>query len=566
MSKSIFEELSEERKKLQSEGKLPQWFTTMGWQAFKEKYLHEADTYEEQITRIVNTVGEYLPEKHQSYFKGRWKEMFMTGHAYLATPVLANTGTKRGLSVSCSGSYIPDSIYGFGESRLEASVLSQEGFGTSAYLGDIRERGTPISRGGKANGLLPVFEDMVSMAEKVSQAGTRRGAWAGYVPLSHNDFWEIADFVKNNPEGANVGWNVSDKDIAKLESGDTDMTERFQRAMYLKCLHGKGYFHFPDKIHRAQPQMYHDKGLKNLSAGLCAEITLHQDEDHTYTCILSGMICSTYDDWKDTDAVYCMTVFLDCLVSEFLEQAKGIKGLEKAVRGTEKGRPVGLGLSGLHSYFQQKGMPFGSMEAHAKNTEIFRHLDKESKRASEWMAKEFGEPEWCKGYGVRNTHRLCCAPNVSSSLIFGSESQGITPFYGNVFTENSASGGMFRVNPEFVELLKGHGQYNDEVIKSVLDNNGSCQHLDFLSDKEKAVFLTAFEIDQRDILRLAFTRQKYIDQAQSLNLFFDSDEDEAYIAEVHKEAFLHEGIKTLYYLRSKAGVSASKGTCSACES
>lgn len=563
--KSIFEELSQERKELQAAGKLPEFFTTIGWQTFKQNYLYEADTYEEQIDRIVNTIGEHCPTRSE-YFKGRWKEMLMNKHAYLATPVLSNTGVARGLSVSCSGGEIADNIYSFGNSRTECGVLSQEGFGTSSHMGNIRERGAPISRGGTASGILPVFEDMIKMADNISQGEARRGAWAGYLPLEHGDFWEVADFVKNNPAGANVGWNVFDSTVAKLNAGDKDMHARFQRSVLVKCIQGKGYYYFPDKVARAAPPMYAKFGLRSLASNLCTEITLHADEDHSYTCVLSGMVGSTYDEWKDTDAVYCMTVFLDCLVSEFLSLARNIRGLENIVRGTEKGRAIGLGLSGLHSLFQSKGFPWGSFDAHMLNGQVFKHLHDESLRASQWMAKEWGEPEWCKDFGVRNTHRTALAPNVSSSMIFGSESQGCTPWYGNVYTEGSAAGSLFRVNPLFIDLLKKYGQYNDAMIKSVLDNGGSCQDLDFLTDHEKEVFKTFFEINQEDVLRLASTRQPNICQAQSINLAFAADEDEAYIARIHQIAFEDENCHSLYYLRSKAGVSASRGACSSCES
>jgi ribonucleoside-diphosphate reductase alpha chain len=562
---SIFEELSKERKKLQAAGDLPEWFTTMGWQTFKNKYLYEADTFEEQIDRIVTTVGKHAPSRAK-YFMKRWKDMIMDNHAYLATPVLSNTGTARGQSVSCSGGEIPDNIFGFGNARTECSVLSQEGFGTSSHLSSIRERGAPISRGGTASGVLPVFKDMVTMADNISQGEARRGAWAGYLDLIHGDFWEVADYVKNNPAGANVGWNIFDRTIEALNKGDADVNSRFQRSLLVKAIQGKGYYYFPDKVARAAPQMYADLGLRSVASNLCTEITLHADEDHSYSCVLSGMVGATYDQWKDTDAVYCMTVFLDCLISEFLELARNIRGLENIVRGTEKGRAIGLGFSGLHSLFQAKGLPWGSLEAHMLNNQVFSHIAKESLRASQWMAQEWGEPEWCKGYGVRNTHRTAYAPNVTSSMIFGSESQGCTPWYGNVYTEGSAAGSLFRVNPLFIGLLKKYGQYTDEVIQLVLNDSGSCQGLDFLSEHDKEVFRTAFEIDQEDILRLTAGRQPHTCQSQSTNLFFDADEDEAYIAYIHQLAFENEDIHSLYYLRSKAGVQASRGACSACES
>jgi ribonucleoside-diphosphate reductase alpha chain len=296
------------------------------------------------------------------------------------------------------------------------------------------------------------------------------------------------------------------------------------------------------------------------------EITLHADEMHSYSCVLSGLVAATYDEWKGTNAVFCMTVFLDCLVSLFLDEAKGIKGLEKIIRGTEKGRPLGLGVTGFHSYLQSKMLPFASLEAQMINMKLFKELHDESLRASQWMANHWGEPEWCKGYGVRNTHRTALAPNVSSSLIFGSWSQGCGPWYGNVYNEGSASGGMFRVNPFFIEILKKHGQYNDKVLKFVLEDNGSAQNLDFLTDLEKEVLKTAFELDQEEVLRVYSTRQRWICQGQSLNLHFSADEDEEYIAKIHQIAFEDEGIHSLYYLRGRAGVAASKGACTACES
>jgi len=563
---SLFEQLSAERKALQDQGKLPEWFTTLSWQAFKGKYLYEADTFEDQIDRIVNHLGKYLPSVIQKYFVGRWKELLMNNHAYLATPVLANTGTKRGMSVSCSGAVIGDSVYDFGSARLEAAVLSQNGFGTSAYLGEIRERGASVSRGGTADGVLPVFKDMVTMAENISQGSTRRGAWAGYLDLSHNDFWEIALEVRNNPDGSNVGWNIYDEDIAKLNGGDKETTLRYQETQYLKCLTGKGYYYFPDKVARMQPPMYETLGLSSKASNLCTEITLHADEEHSYTCVLSGMVLTTYDEWKDTDAVFAMTVFLDCLVTDFLEQARQVRGLDKIIAGTEKGRAIGLGATGYHSALQQRMLPWGSFQAHQFNMEVFSHIDEESLKASKYLANILGEPEWCKGTGERFTHRTALAPNVSSALIFGAESQGTTPWYGNVFNEGTAAGGMFRVNPVFIKILKDHGKYTQEILREVLDDNGSVQGLDFLTDLEKEVLKTAFEINQTEIINSASRRQRFICQGQSTNLFFAADEDEAYISYVHQYAFEDDNIKSLYYLRSKAGVQASRGGCEACAS
>jgi ribonucleoside-diphosphate reductase alpha chain len=288
------------------------------------------------------------------------------------------------------------------------------------------------------------------------------------------------------------------------------------------------------------------------------------DQDHTFSCVLSSMNASKYDEWKDTDAVFTATVFLDCVNQDLIEIGKNIKGLEKVVRFAEKSRALGLGMLGFHTYLQDHMIPFESLEAHLVNIEIFKHLDEESKRATEWMAYQFGEPEWCVGYGMRNTHRLAVAPNLSSALICGSVSQGIEPIYKNAYIQNTAAGKINRVNPSLLKIMKERKVYNDAVIKDIIAHNGSVQYVDWLDDHEKQVFKTAFEIDQKTIIKLASVRQPYIDQAQSINLFFSADESEEYISEVHKMAFLDKNIKSLYYIRSETGVQTSKGECTSC--
>lgn len=561
---SIIEQLSRERKTLQTQGYLPDWFITQGWQMFKSKYLFEAKGLSDTYRRIAHTAARHMPNEKEQW-EERFYEIMWKGWLACSTPVLANMGTNRGCPVSCSGGYIDDSIYGFYDGRLETAILTKHGFGTSGYLGDIRPRGSVISAGGKATGSLPVYNMFVQDMRDVSQGSSRRGAWAGYTEITHGDFYEICDHLLNHPDDFNVGWNITEEFIEKLNNGDLDAHTRFKRALKVKAITGKGYFYFVDKVAKAQPQMYKDLGLKSKASNLCTEITLHADTEHTFTCVLSSMNVYKYDEWKDTDAVYVATVFLDCVASEFIEQGKQIKGLEKAVRFTEKGRALGLGTLGFHSYLQSHMIAFESLEAHFKNSEIFKHLHDESLRASQWMAKELGEPEWCKGHGVRNTHRTAIAPNTTSALICGGVSQGIEPIVANAYNQPSATGELDRINPEFIRLLKDKDMYSKEIIDQVAKNNGSVQNLDFLSDDEKMVFKTAYEIDQKTIIRLAAARQPFICQAQSLNLFFDADESEEYIAEVHQEAFENPNIKSLYYMRSMAGVQASKGECISCE-
>jgi len=565
MVSSIYDELSKERKELQTIGKLPSWTTTPAWQLLKEKYT--TDEYPDLYSiykRISSSAARHMGADKEHYervfFNLLWR-----GWLACSTPVIANMGTTRGCPVSCSGNFVGDSVYEFYESQKEIAVLTKNGFGTSSYLGNIRGRGRPISSGGTASGVLPVLKDFIQLSRDVSQGNTRRGAWAGYIEIEHEDFWEIITYLQNNPDDFNLGWIISDEYIAKLNSGDGEALERYQRALRVKMLTGKGYFFFTDRVHDQQPQLYKDQNLRCTASQLCTEITLHSDEFHTYTCVLSSMNLSLYDEWKDTDAVQNSIIFLDCVAEEFIQMGKGIKGLEKAVRFTEKSRALGLGALGYHTYLQSKSIPFESFEAHQLNKDIFKHIRKEANIATKKLAKILGEPEWCKGYGVRNTHLLAIAPNTSSALVCGSVSQGIEPVYKNAFVQGSAGGEINRVNSELIKVLEAYGQYNDETISSIINNGGSVSHLGYLTELEKDVFKTAFEINQESIIRLASARQKYICQAQSINLFFPADESEEVISAVHKLAFNDKYIKSLYYIRSEAGVQGSTGECVACE-
>lgn len=567
---SIIEKLSKERKELQAQGELPDWLTTQAWQLLKDKYLWNTTSLKETFRRIARTLAKHAKTKPEWWattdtWEDKFYEVLWKGHLAASTPVLSNTGTTKGCPVSCSGNYIQDSIHGFYDARKEVAILTKNGFGTSSYLGDIRPRGSKISSGGKASGVLPVFKGFVQDMRDVAQGTSRRGAWAGYLEIDHDDFYELVDHVYHYPDDANVGFIYSDAFIERLKNGDKDAVERYQRHMKLRAVTGKGYFMFSDKVERLNPPMYRDKGIKVKASQLCSEVLLYSGQDLTYTCVLSSLNLFKWDEWKDTDCVFVSTVFLDCVAQEFIELGRNIVGLEKAVAFTEKSRALGLGGLGLHSLFQSKMLPFESMEAHLLNLEIFEHIRNEAEKASSWMAKEWGEPEWCKGYGKRSTHLMAIAPNTSSALICGGVSQGIEPIVANVYTQNSAGGELERMNPTLINIMKERGVYDEEHIHDVAVNNGSVQHVEWLNSLEKLVFKTAYEIDQKAIIRLANSRSQFIDQGTSLNLFFDADEDEAYISEVHKEAILSPYIKTLYYMRSKAGVTASKGECLACE-
>lgn len=562
---SLYRELSEERKKLQEEGLIPEWYSTSGWQLFKDKYMYECSNVKEQFQRIARTTASYI--KHIPEYKNAEKEFFnllWKGWLSPSTPVLANCGTTRGLTVSCQGSYIEDSVEGFYNTRREIAILSKNGFGTSAYLGDIRPRGSNISWGGKASGVVPVFKGFVQDSKDISQGHARKGAWAGYIEMSHGDFDELADHILNDPDGANIGWIITDNFINELNLGNEDYLRRYQKALKLKMITGKGYFTFVDKCNRKLPKFYKDNEMSFKAKNLCNEILLPSDKDHSFTCVLSSMNVSKYDEWKNTDAVYWATIFLDCIAEDFLTNAEKINGLEKVINFTKKARALGLGQCGFHTYLQNNMISFESLDAMFKNGEISKHILEESIRASKDMGSKLGEPEWCKGSGRRNASLIAVAPTKSTAMIMGGISEGINPDPAMVYTQTSAGGEMDRINPKLLSIMKERGVYNKKVITDIKDKMGSVQHVDWLSDDEKKVFKTAFEINQESILRLASQRAKFIDQWQSLNLFFDADENEEYISKIHRMAFEDENILGLYYIYSKAGVQASKGDCEAC--
>lgn len=568
----IYEELSNERKDLQKRGLVPDWMTTGGWQAFKDQNKHMGDGYFEQIDMIGTHLSQYpktdIPEEWKDIGE-TWEEAFHNitrkGWLVYSTPVLSHCGTNKGCSVSCSGGEISDSVKGFFDAYIEAALLTKEGFGTSYSLNKIRGRGTPISRGGHASGSLHVMKRLSQDARDISQGNVRRGAVAMYLDLMHEDFDEWADHLHKNPEGLNIGWNIHKVDIQNLIRGEKETTRRWMKCLWVKAQSGKGYFWKIDTVNEAQPECYTTHGLSNKASNLCTEIVGHSDEDHTYSCVLSSPNMYFYDDWKDTSFLQVATVLLDCVAEDFIQRGRDIVGLERVVRFTEKARMLGLGTLGFHSYLQKHMVAFESFEANSINHEYFKNLEEKSIEASKWMAKEWGEPEWCKGTGRRNTHNIAIAPNMGSATIAGQRSQGIEPIIANVFMQDTPSGAMRRINPEFLALAESRGKNTKPMLRSVLENKGSVQHLDWLTDHEKLVFRTAFEIDQKVILRLASQRQRYIDQAQSLNLFFDADEREEYIAEVHAEFLIDPRLKSLYYMRTLAGVQAAKDECIACE-
>lgn len=296
----------------------------------------------------------------------------------------------------------------------------------------------------------------------------------------------------------------------------------------------------------------------------CQEIHLFSDEEHIFTCVLSSLNLARYDEWKNTDAIFWSTVFLDCIAEEFIQKAKEIKGLESAVRFTEKTRALGLGVCGFHTYLQEHMIPFESFEAHMWNNSVFSEIKSKALDASKWMADKLGEPALCKGYGVRNTHIMAIAPTKSTAVLMGGVSEGINPDPAMTYTQMTASGEVERINPPLLNLMKKKGVYTKKHIQEITDAFGSVQNVSWLSDEEKLVFRTAFEINQEVIIRLASQRQRFICQGQSVNLFLAADEDERWISHLHKMALEDKWLKGLYYIYTRTDVDGSK-ECLSCQ-
>ena len=329
---------------------------------------------------------------------------------------------------------------------------------------------------------------------------------------------------------------------------------------------------YKGNVNKNNPEMYRHNGLKVFMTNICSEITLHTDESHSFVCCLSSMNLAKYDEWCNTDAAYYATMFLDGVMEEFIQKAKTMRGFENAVRSAEKGRALGLGVLGWHTYLQQRGLPFEGLAAQLETRRVFSHIKMEAERASRDMARTYGEPLWCRGFGMRNTHLIAIAPTVSNSKLSGNVSAGIEPWAANVFTEQSAKGTFIRKNPELERVLGKIGKNTREVWEQILVDGGSVQNLDFLDewvyvngkmkevskvnvfetvDKLKDIFKTFKEINQLELVRQAALRQSYIDQSQSLNLAFPSEATPKWINQVHMEAW-KLGVKTLYYMRTES--------------
>lgn len=554
--------LKRKLKKLKDAGEAPEFLTWFGYQKLTKGYLLDDETPKDMYRRVSRVAASYLPKDNKKW-ENKFFKLFWNNWLAGSTPVLGNLGTNRGMAVSCSAQYCGDTLEDILETTFEAGMLSKYGFGTAIYL-DLRNGYSPIATGGYSNNVKEWVEQNWFIQNKVTQSNLRRGSTAQYLDFWHGDLFDILPMLETH-DRLHLGIICDDSVREALRNNDEEAWKRYRTILTWRARKGKPYIIFIDNAKRQDPECYKKNGLETKQSNLCSEIFLTTDSDHTLSCVLSSLNCATYDEWKDTDAIQTAIVFLDCVAEDLIQRGQGKRGLEKVVRHTVKGRALGLGLLGFHTYLQQKMIPMDSIQAHGENHRIFKHIREEAEKATKFLADWLGEPEWCKGFGRRNTHLLAVAPNTSSALIAGGSSQGIEPNVANVFTQKVAKGTINRINPVLLKILRQKGKYNEEVIDSIAFNKGSVQHLDFLTDNEKSVFKTAYELPQKLLIDLADERQAFICQGQSLNLFFSADESEEYIHEVHKHAFEKEKLKSLYYVRTMPGITPDKSDCSVCE-
>jgi ribonucleoside-diphosphate reductase alpha chain len=558
----------------------PAWgHTEVYLKTISKGYVLAGEKPKDAYWRVCTAVARRLdkPQLASKFFDYIWR-----GWLNLATPVLSNTGTDRGLPISCFGIDVGDSIQEIGQKNLEMMLLAKHGGGVGIGINMIRPAGSKITGNGTSDGIVPFCKIFDSTILATNQGAVRRGAASVNLNIEHKDFEEWLEIREPKGDVNRQSLNlhqcavVGDKFMRKLEDGDEEARRKWGKLLQKRKATGEPYIMYKGNVNKQNPEAYKKNGLKVFMTNICSEIALHTDESHSFVCCLSSLNLAKYDEWKDTDLIYTAIWFLDGVLEEFIQKAKNMRGFENSVRSAEKGRALGLGVLGWHTYLQQRGISFEGLPAQFETRKIFSQIKIESERASRDLAKEYGEPLWCVGTEMRNTHLRAIAPTVSNSKLSGNISPGIEPWAANVFTEQTSKGTFIRKNPELEKVLRKIGINNKETWDKILEDGGSVQGIDelekwgFLGNKltniqeipetaiqskevdwVKDVYKTFKEINQLELIKQAGIRQQYIDQAVSLNLAFPSQASPKWINQVHLEAW-KEGIKTLYYMRTES--------------
>ena len=547
--------------------------TDFGRATLKDRYLGNNESYQDLFARVASSYADdnLHAQRIYNYISNLW---FMP-----ATPVLSNGGTKRGLPISCFLNEASDSLNGILDLWSENVWLAAKGGGIGSYWGNLRSIGEKIGKVGKTSGIIPFIKVMDSLTMAISQGSLRRGSAACYLPIDHP---EIEEFIEmRRPTGGDPnrkalnlhhGILVSDAFMRAVETDEqwalkspadgTVQQTISARNLWIRLLTarietGEPYIIYIDTVNRQIPQHHKLAGLTVKTSNLCSEITLptgidKNGRDRTAVCCLSSLNLEKYDEWKDDNVMINDVMrFLDNVLTDFIERAP--EQFDDAKYSAEKERSVGLGVMGFHSYLQQHSIPLESVMSKVWNKKIFKHIQEHVDQASKDLADERGACPDAADYGFneRFSNKTAIAPTASISIICGGASPGVEPVAANSYTHKTLSGSFNVRNRYLVELLEKHGKNNDDVWSGITTNQGSVSHLDFLTDLEKDVFKTAFELDQKWIIELSGDRTPFISQAQSINLFVPADIHKRELHKIHFDAW-KKGLKSLYYCRSKS--------------
>ena len=533
------------------------WLNKDSRQFLSRGYIDEEP--EQRIRDIANIAEKYLGDVG---FAAKFEDYMARGFYSLSTPVWINFGKRKGLPISCYGSNVDDNLDSILNAGREIGMMSKYGGGTSAYLGNIRPRGSSISTGGQADGPVHYARIYDTVVDVCKQSAARRGACAVYLPVEHKDIEEFLDIgTEGNPiQGLQYGVTVTDAWLKSMKAGSKEKRKVWAKIIQHRNEFGFPYIMFYDNANNNTP--YKDLGYKITASNLCSEIQLPTDSFNSFVCCLGSINLLHWDEIVETDAIEIYTKFLNAVMNEFIQKAEYMPGMKRAWRFAKQHRAIGVGALGYHSYLQSKLIEFESMEAKLINTQIFKTLKERTEEASRWLHDAKGYKSLREGYA--NTTLMAIAPTKSSSFIHGAVSMGIEPIKSNYFIKDLAKSKTIYKNPFLIEELEKYGLNTKETWESILKKDGSVQHLDFPT---KAVFKSFIEISPKEIVIQAAARQKYIDQSQSLNLMIDPSVPAKDINQLY--LFAHEqGVKTLYYQFSQSSAQAFARNileCASCE-
>lgn len=559
----LYENEQQELDNLKETGEAPEWYTVKSYITVSKGYRQRGETPKGMYERVAYTAAKELgkPELGPKFFDYIWKNWLCP-----ASPVLSNTGlSEKGLPISCFGVDVGDSVNSIMMKAHELATLTKNGGGVGVNFQNIRPKGSFIKNGanGTSDGIIPFAKIYDSVTNGISQGNTRRGAASINLKIDHGDWDEYIRMRRPEGDISRQCGNlhhcsvITDEFMEKVESGDFEARRKWSELLKTRIETGESYIMFWDAVNRANPEAYKQNNLEVNYTNICSEITLFSDEEHSFICCLSSLNLAKWEEWKDTDVVEVGIQFLNGILNHFIRNAKNIVGMESAVRSAVKGRAIGLGVLGWHTLLQQKKVSFASYPAMMLNSTVFKKIYDDSHAASKKLAEEFGEPLWCQGTGYYNTHMTTVAPTRSNSIISGGVSAGIEPIDRNVYVDRTAKGNFYEKNPILEEMLETKGINTKKTWNQIKTDRGSVKNVRGLSDDEKKVFLTAFELDQKALVRQAAQRQPFIDQSQSLNLFFPQGTDAAYFNACHMLAW-KLGVKTLYYCKSTSGIVADR--------